>query len=82
MQHHDIISHAGALEQERRHLTAGLQQHARALEKPGYKLKTRFPDQHVPLAIPAEQFDPDQARKAAAYADEILGMMRQVAEES
>ena len=82
LQHHDIISHAGALEQERRHLTAGLQQRARALEKPGYKLKTRFPNQHVPLAIPAEQFDPDQARKAAAYADEILGMMRQVAEES
>ena len=82
LKHHDIVGHAGALEQERRHLTAGLQQCARALEKPGYYLKTRFPNQHVPLAVPAEQFDPGQAREAAAYAEEILGMMRQIVEES
>ena len=81
LQHHDIVGHAGALEQERRHLTAGLQQRARALEKPGYYLKTRFPNQHVPLAVPAEQFDPGQAREAATYAKEILGMMSQVVEE-
>ena len=82
LQHPDLVGHAGALEQERRQLTVGLQRRARALEQPGYYLKTRFPNQHEPLAVPAEQFSPTQAREAATYAEEILDMMKQIVEES
>ena len=82
LRHHDLVGHAGALEQERRRLTVGLQQRARALESPGYYLKTRFPNQHVPLAVPAEQFSPTQAKEAATYAEEILDMMKQIVEQS
>ena len=82
LRHHDLVGHAGALEQERRLLTVGLQQRAQALESPGYYLKTRFPNQHVPLAVPAEQFNPTQAREAAICAEEILDMMKQIVEQS
>ena len=82
LQHHDLVGHAGALEQERRQLTAGLLLRARALEHSGYYLKTRFPNQYVPHAVPAEHFSPAQAREAATYAEEILDMMKQLVEES
>ena len=82
LQHPNLVGHAGALEQVRRQLTVGLLQRARALESPGYFLKTRYPNQHVPPAVPAEQFSPDQAREASTYAEEILDMMKQLVEES
>ena len=82
LRHHDLVGHAGALEQERRHLTVGLQQLAQALQSPDYYLKTRFPNQYVPHAVPAEQFSPAQAREAATCAEKILDMMKRLVEES
>ena len=76
LRYHDIVGHAGALEQERRQDMAGLQQRARVLENPGYYLKTRFPNQYTPPAVPAEHFSLHQAREAATCAEEILDMMR------
>ena len=82
LQHPNLVGHAGALEQVRRQLTVGLLQRARALESPGYFLKTRYPNQHVPPAVPAEHFSPAQAREAATCAEEILDMMKQLVEEA
>ena len=78
LQHHNIVGHAGALEEERRQDMSGLQKRAQALENPGYYLKTRFPSQYTPPAVPAEHFSLHQAREAATCAEEILDMMRQL----
>ena len=78
LQHHNIMGHAGALEEERRQDMSGLRQRAQTLENRGYYVKTRFPNQYTPPAVPAEHFNLHQAEEAATCAEEILDMMRQL----
>ena len=79
LQHHQLVGHAGALEQLKPKLTNGLLSRARALSS--YYIGTRFPNHYSPPSIPADHFSPEQARDAHRNAECILQMIRNVVKE-
>ena len=76
LRNHELVGHAGALEQLEPQLTIGLHTSARALSN--YYIETRFPNHYSPPSVPADHFTPDQARNAHRNAEGILQMMRNV----
>ena len=74
--HHKFVGYAGALEQERRSLTSGLQTLSRNLES--YYTKTRYPNVYSPPCVPSTKFGPSNARDAEMIASRILDMMKMV----
>ena len=74
--HHKFVGYAGALEQERSTVAAGLQSLTRILED--YYVKTRYPNAFCPHAAPANKFSPSNAREAAMVANQILEIVRNI----
>ena len=76
LRNHELVGHAGALEQLEPQLTIGL--HTCTLALSNYYIETRFPNLYSPPSIPAYHFTPDQAKDAHRNAEGVLHMMRNV----
>ena len=73
---HQLVGHAGAIEQVKPRKAAGLRNLVKSLES--FYLDTRFPNRYTPDKVPSEQYSLEDAKLAEKTAKEVMKVVKRV----
>ena len=73
---HQLVGHAGAIEQVKPRKATGLRNLVKSLES--FYLDTRFPNRYTPDKVPSEQYSLEDAKLAEKTAKEVMTVIKNV----